>query len=46
VHLNLTYEQFRIEFTDIFSLIPPHLNERPVKQRIRFFDTNAAQLFD
>ncbi|MEY4126040.1 MAG: hypothetical protein RL737_229 [Bacteroidota bacterium] len=45
-HLNLTYEQFSNEFTELFSSIPPHLNQRPVQQRIRFFDTNAAQLFD
>jgi hypothetical protein len=46
VHQNLTYEQFSLEFTELFNLIPPHLNQRPVQQRIRFFDTNAAQLFD
>lgn len=46
VHQNLTYEQFSEEFTELFGLIPPHLNQRPVQQRIRFFDTNAAQLFD
>jgi hypothetical protein len=46
VHQNLTYEQFRLEFTELFNLIPPHLNQRPVQQCIRFFDTNAAQLFD
>lgn len=45
-HLNLTYERFSAEFTELFGLIPPHLNQRPVQQRIRFFDTNAAQLFD
>lgn len=45
-YLEKTYEIFRTEFPELFDVIPPHLNQRPVQQRIRFFDTNAAQLFD
>lgn len=45
-YLNETYEIFCTKFPELFELIPPHLNQRPVRQRILFFDTNAAQIFD
>ena len=45
-YLNRSYAIFNAEFKELFDLIPPHLLSRPIKDRLRFFDTNAAQIFD
>lgn len=45
-YLQLTYDIFQSKFTDLFSMIPPYLNQRPVFQQLRFLDTNAVQIFD
>ena len=45
-YLEKTYLYFQSNFTELFALIPPHINVLPPAQRLRYFDTNAAQLFD
>lgn len=45
-YLQLTYDIFQSKFTELFSMIPPYLNQRPVCQQLRFLDTNAVQIFD
>ncbi len=45
-YLQLTYDIFQSKFTELFSMIPSHLNQRSVHQGLRYLDTNAVQIFD
>lgn len=45
-YLAKTYELFQEYFIEIFNLIPPHINQKPIPQRLRYFDTNSAQIYD
>lgn len=45
-HLNLTFEIFKNELSEIFSVLPSHIMDRSAHHGLRFLDTNAVQLFD